>query len=129
VTVAKLEKVLVIDDEPDIRRVVELALKVLGKLQVALASSGAEGVEAAARERPDVILLDVMMPGTDGPATLELLRGRAETAAIPVIFLTAKVQPKDLEHLRAIGGIGVIQKPFDPTTLAREVRRLLEGGA
>ena len=115
-----------IDDEPDIRRIGEMSLSAVGKLKVLLASSGAEGIELARREKPDVILLDVMMPGLDGPATLQKLRADAETAKIPVIFMTAKVQRAEVERYLDLGAQGVVPKPFDPLTLAARVRELVE---
>lgn len=121
-----IAKVLMIDDEPDIRQVGRMSLRAVGKWQVVLASSGAEGVEAAARERPDVILLDVMMPGIDGPATLTLLREQETTRLIPVIFMTARSRQEEIQGYLALGAAGVITKPFDPMTLPQEVRRIVE---
>ena len=121
-----IRKVLMIDDEPHIRRIGELCLRGVGKWEVALASSGAEGVELAARELPDAILLDVMMPGMDGKATLAALRSCPETAAIPVVFMTAKVLKHEIEHYLSLGAVGVIGKPFDPMKLASELARLVE---
>ena len=121
-----LRKILLVDDEPDIRKIGEMSLRAVGKLQVVQAASGAEALELAARERPDAILLDVMMPGMDGPTTLAQLKARPETAAIPVVFMTAKAQPREVERLRSLGARGVIVKPFDPMALPAEVRRLVE---
>jgi len=119
-------KILVIDDENDIRRIARLGLERVGKMQVIDASSGVEGVEKARAERPDVVLLDVMMPGQDGPATLQSLKADPATAAIPVIFLTAKALASELERLRSLGATGVLTKPFDAMTLAAEVRAILD---
>jgi CheY-like chemotaxis protein len=124
-----IARVLVVDDEPHIRRIGELALRSVGKLEVSLASSGAEAVEMAAAEHPDVILLDVMMPGMDGPTTLGTLRSRPETAHIPVIFMTAKVQKHEVERYLRLGAAGVIAKPFDPMSLPDDVRRICEAHA
>ncbi|MFZ6184235.1 response regulator [Nannocystis pusilla] len=118
-------KVLLVDDEPDIRRIGQLSLERVGRWQVAVAASGAEALAVAARERPDVILLDVMMPVDDGPTTLARLRERPDTADIPVIFMTAKVLPHELQRWRELGAAGTIPKPFDPMTLPDEVRRVL----
>ncbi|MEZ4298742.1 MAG: response regulator [Polyangiaceae bacterium] len=121
-----IEKVMMVDDEPHIRRIGELSLKGVGKWTVVLAGSGKEALEIARRERPDVILLDVMMPGMDGPATLASLRESDETSGIPVIFLTAKAQRHEVERYRKLGAAGVLTKPFDPMTLPSEVRAILE---
>jgi CheY-like chemotaxis protein len=118
-------KVLVVDDEGDIRRVARLGLSRLGGCEVAEAQSGAEALALASSEPPDVILLDVMMPGQDGPSTLQALRADARTAAIPVVFLTAKAMPSEVERLTNLGARGVLTKPFDPCTLADQIRALM----
>ena len=121
-----IEKIMMVDDEPHIRRIGELSLRGVGKWSVVLAGSGPEALELAKKEKPDVILLDVMMPGMDGPATLAKLREAEETATIPVIFLTAKAQRHEVERYRMLGAAGVLTKPFDPMTLPDEVRSILE---
>jgi two-component system, OmpR family, response regulator len=118
-------RVLIIDDEPDIRRVARLSLARIGGMEVSDASNGLEGTEKAAAEAPDAILLDVMMPGLDGPATLHALRADPRTAAIPVVFLTAKAMPEEVARLLAMGVRGVLNKPFDPMTLPAELRAAL----
>ena len=118
-------KVLIIDDEPDIRRIARLGLTRVGKMDVVEAPSGAEGVIKAKEERPDAVLLDVMMPGLDGPSTLARLREDPATAGIPVVFLTAKAIAAELDRLKALGAAGVLTKPFDPMTLARELLNAL----
>jgi len=118
-------KALIIDDEDDIRLVARLSLSAIGRFTVVEASNGAEGVALAAAERPDVILLDVMMPTMDGPMTFAALRADERTALIPVIFLTAKALPQELSHLRDMGALAVLTKPFDPKGLAADVLALL----
>jgi CheY-like chemotaxis protein len=118
-------RVLIVDDEDDIREVAQMSLEMVAGWEVIPARSGDEGVRLAAEERPDAILLDVMMPGMDGPATAERLRERPETAAIPVILLTAKVQPADRRRLESLGVAGVLAKPFDPMELANQVSAVL----
>ncbi len=118
-------KVLIIDDEDDIRRIARLSLGV-GGMEVVEAGSGADGVLKAAAEKPDAVLLDMMMPVMDGPATLAALRGDPRTAAIPVVFLTAKALSAEVERLKALGARGVLTKPFDPMRLSSELRALLE---
>jgi CheY-like chemotaxis protein len=118
-------KVLLIDDEPDIRRVARLGLTRVGGMEVVEASSGAEGLVKAREERPDAVLLDVMMPGLDGPSTLARLREDPATAGVPVVFLTAKAMAAEVDRLKALGAAGVLTKPFDPMTLARDLRAAL----
>lgn len=119
-------KILIIDDENDIRRIARLALSKVGKMDVIEAKNGLEGVEKAQAENPDVILLDVMMPSLDGPATLEALQNNSVTSHIPVIFLTAKAMPSELSRLKALGVKGVLTKPFDPMILATQIKALLD---
>lgn len=121
----EIRRVLMIDDEPDIRRIGQLSLQRVGRWEVLLAASADEGLALAERERPDLILLDVMMPGTDGPTTLGRLREHPATAAIPVIFMTAKAMPQEQQRYRELGAIGVIAKPFDPMHLPAEIRRIV----
>jgi CheY-like chemotaxis protein len=116
---------LVIDDDDDIREIAQLALELGASWKVLTASSGNEGVAMAVKSRPDAILLDVMMPGMDGPATYELLRQGKHTSTIPVVFLTAKTRPAERERLLALGVNGVLAKPFDPMTLSEQVATLL----
>lgn len=117
-----------VDDEVDIRRIGQIALETVGGWRVVLAASGTEAIALAVRERPDVILLDVMMPGMDGPTTLDRLRAQPETADTPVIFMTAKVQHHEVERYLSLGAAGVIGKPFDPLALPQTIRTLLERG-
>lgn len=119
-------KILIIDDEADIRRIAHLALGRVGAMDVSEAQSGLEGLRKAEDTHPDAILLDVMMPGLDGPSTLAALRSNPATANIPVIFLTAKAMVSELTRLRALGAAGVLTKPFDPMTLAVQVRAALK---
>lgn len=121
-------KILMIDDEADIRLIARVSLSRIGGMEVIEADNGAEGVRRAAQEKPDAILLDVMMPLMDGAATLSALRANAATAAIPVIFLTAKVLRSEIERLQALGVAGVLTKPFDPLTLPDQLRRILQPG-
>ena len=121
------KRILLVDDDDGIRDVAKLALELIGGHEVAAAASGADAVELAAAAPPDAILLDVMMPDLDGPATLALLRDLPSARDVPVIFLTAQVQPTERERLRALGVTGVIEKPFDPASLATEVDALIAG--
>jgi CheY-like chemotaxis protein len=118
-------RVVVVDDEADIREIATLSLETMQGWQVVAVSSGAEAVEVVAREQPDAVLLDVMMPGQDGPATLVALRAQESTRAVPVVFLTAKAQIRERAQLADLGAAGVLAKPFDPTTLGDELAALL----
>ena len=119
-----MESVLLVDDEGDIVTVGAMALSEIGGLSVTTASSGDEALRILESTHPDVIVLDVMMPGMDGPTTLGKLRERPELANVPVIFLTAKAQPAELERYLSLGAAGVIAKPFDPMTLADQIRAI-----
>lgn len=119
-------RVLIIDDEEDTRSIASMSLTILGGLEVIEAENGQDGVNKAAAEQPDVILLDMMMPIMDGPSTLEALRGNDRTRNIPVIFLTAKAMTSEIERLKRMGARGILTKPFDPTVLATQMKAILE---
>lgn len=115
-----------VDDEDDIREVVSMALDLDGEVALTSAASGEAALEQLRGGlRPDVILLDVMMPRLDGPGTLEQLRRLDGLEQTPVIFMTARTQGEEVAHYLSLGSIGVITKPFDPLTLAGQVRDLL----
>ena len=118
-------KVLVIDDEPDVRFVARVSLSRVGGMTVIEASSGAEGVERARDEQPDFILLDLMMPDMDGVSTFRALAAQQGTASIPVIFLTANTVHPSAEVVEELGAKGVLRKPFDAMTLADQVKDML----
>ncbi|MFC3693490.1 response regulator [Chenggangzhangella methanolivorans] len=115
-------RVLYVDDEPDIREIARIALDLDDGMVIETAASGLEAIDKAAAWRPDVILLDVMMPEMDGPTTLAELRARDDTRAIPVVFITARTQTHEVERFRSLGACAVIAKPFDPMLLAAQVR-------
>jgi CheY-like chemotaxis protein len=114
-------KVLIIDDEDDIREVAALSLESVAGWEVIVAISGAQGLARAIEHRPDAILLDVMMPGMDGPSTFRELRKNPATAKIPVLLLTAKVQSSDQRRFADLGVEAVLFKPFDPLTLSDQI--------
>ena len=120
----ELKRILYAEDEPDIQAVAKLALEMVGGFEVLLCGNGEEALQQVKGFAPDLVLLDVMMPGMDGPTTLTHLRADPATAALPVIFLTAKVQPSEVAQYKASGALDVIAKPFDPMTLAAQVRAL-----
>ena len=113
-----LEKVLIVEDEPDIQAIARIALEMVGGFTVEICSSGQEALDKAPGFAPQLIVLDVMMPKMDGPTALEALRKHPQTADTPVIFLTAKAQPHEIERLKGLGGLDVITKPFDPMALS-----------
>jgi CheY-like chemotaxis protein len=117
--------ILIIDDEDDIRQVAALSLETIAGWEVVVASSGAQGLVRAAEYQPDAILLDVMMPGMDGPSTFRELRKNPVTAKIPVLLLTAKVQSSDQRRFADLGVEAVLLKPFDPLTLADQISQVL----
>lgn len=119
-------RVLYVDDEPDIRELVEMSLSLDPELTIKSCSSGTEGLAVAAEWMPDIILMDVMMPVMDGPQTLVHLREDEATADIPVVFMTARAQARELAHFLTLGAAGVISKPFDPMTLAGTVKQYLK---
>jgi len=116
------KRILIIDDEDDIREVVQITLEEMAGWETAGAASGTEGLARAQSTTPDAILLDVMMPGEDGPSVLGKLKADPRTAAIPVIMLTAKART---ERNPPAGAAGVIVKPFDPRRLAGQVAELV----
>lgn len=118
-------RILVIDDADSIREVAQASLEMVGGHEILTAAGGAEGIEGARDERPDAILLDVMMPGLDGPATFARLQGDPVTRDIPVILLTAKLQAADRARYEQLGVRGLLDKPFDPMTLPGEVAQIL----
>lgn len=118
-------RVLIIDDEDDIREVAALSLETVAGWDVTMAASGAAGIARAQELHPDAILLDVMMPVMDGPTTFRELRALPETANIPVILLTAKVQAADQKRFSDLGVAAVMFKPFDPLTLAQDIAKAL----
>ncbi|MBF0472033.1 MAG: response regulator [Gammaproteobacteria bacterium] len=121
---AELQRILHVDDEPDIQEVASMTLEAIGGFTVVTCNSGSEALERVAEVNPDIILLDVMMPGMDGPTTLKELRKREDVAAIPVIFMTAKVQSHEIDGYIELGAAGVITKPFDPMELSDKVREI-----
>lgn len=117
--------ILYVDDDPDIREIVEMSLGLDPELHVRVCGSGKEAAALTGDWTPDLIMLDFMMPGLDGPATLLLLRQNPALADVPVVFLTARTAERDVTALMATGAVGVVAKPFNPLTLADECRQFL----
>jgi CheY-like chemotaxis protein len=119
-----LSDILLIEDDPDVRTIAAIALEDIGGFRLTLCSSGAEALAQLRRAVPQLILLDVMMPDMDGPATFAEIQRLALDPAPPVVFMTAKVQPAETQHYLQLGAAGVIAKPFDPMTLSDALRTL-----
>lgn len=120
----QVNRVLYVEDDPDIRAVAELALVAVGGFDALLCESGQQALEQIDDFNPDLVLLDVMMPGMDGPQTLRALQDRPAGLPAPAVFMTARLQPAEVAEYRAMGAIGVIPKPFDPMTLGDQIRDL-----
>ena len=123
-TTPPLNKILLVEDDPDIQMIAVMVLEELGGFTVESCSLGQEAIDRAPTAAPDLILLDVMMPGMDGPTTLQHLRGIPETANVPVIFLTARSQPHEVAEYIEKGAVDVIKKPFDPAGLCEEIENI-----
>ena len=119
-----LKRILLVEDDPDIQTVTSMALGSFGGYTVRVCGSALEAIASAAEFMPDLILLDVMMPGMDGVDTLRALRGLPATASTPVIFLTARVQPADVAKYKEIDSLAVIRKPFEPTVLVETINEI-----
>ena len=121
-------QILCVDDDPDIRTIAAMALGLDPLIAARGVASGAEAIALLADRdgwRPDAVLLDVMMPGMDGPATLAAIRALGDHGALPIIFMTARARQVDLDGYVGLGAAGVIVKPFDPLHLAEQVRALV----
>lgn len=121
---AALSRILYVEDDADVRHLASFALKAVGGFTVEACASGEEALARAEGFAPQLLLLDVMMPGMDGPTTLEKLRTLPGLATTPAIFMTAKVQPQEVARYRALGSLDVISKPFDPMTLPAALREI-----
>lgn len=119
------KKILVVDDESDIREVAQMSLEMVSGWQVLTAESGDDGIAKATQEKPDAILLDAMMPSMDGTATFQKLQSDPTTKQIPVIMFTAKVQAADRKRFSDLGVKDVIAKPFDPVKLGSQIAAIL----
>jgi two-component system OmpR family response regulator len=127
--VREFQSVLYVDDDSDICSVVQATLRLVPGLNVRTADSGERAIDLAYAMRPDLVLMDVMMPGLDGPSTFRRMRESVLLAQMPVIFMTAKVLPAEIAQLLQLGAIGVIVKPFDPLKLYGELYSLWSNGS
>lgn len=119
-----LQNILYVEDEPDIQAVAGIALENIGGFTLKTCSNGQDAIDAAIDFQPDLILLDVMMPDMDGPTTLSELRKLPQLNDTPAMFMTAKVQPQEIDYLKSLGAIDVIPKPFDPMTLSEQIKEI-----
>ena len=119
-----LQRITYVEDEPDIRTVAQIALETVGGFTLDVCTSGPEALEKAAAFKPDLVLLDVMMPEMDGTETFRQLRLMPALAETPIVFMTAKAQAHEIDAYKAMGAAGVITKPFDPMTLVDDVRAI-----
>jgi CheY-like chemotaxis protein len=126
--VSELRRVMCVEDDPDIRTILELSLGTVGGFSVCCCADGRAALAAVPGFRPELVLLDVMMPGLSGPETLAVLRELPEMRGVPVVFLTAKAMPDELEQLLQLGATGLIVKPFDPMTLPTDILPYWEHG-
>ncbi len=120
-------RILLIEDDPDIQKMVSLALRFTVGAEVLAAGDGASGMEKARQASPGLILLDVMLPDTDGYTICRLLKTDPVTAPIPVIFLSARAQHSEVQTGLSLGAVGYLVKPFDPMSLGKEIDRILGG--
>lgn len=119
-------RIVYADDDDDIRELLQLSLELAGGFEVNAVANGQAAVAAVAANPPDLVILDVMMPGLDGPATLAEIRGMEVARQLPVIFFTAKLQAGEVKRLMSLGAAGVLGKPFDPITVADDIIAILE---
>lgn len=118
----ELKKILYVEDEEDIRTIAQIALEDLGGFTVKLCATGYEALTEVVNFAPDLILLDIMMPGLDGFETLKRIRRLPNMQKVPVIFLTARIQEHEMMTYKQQDILGIITKPFDPTILAQTIR-------
>ena len=120
----ELTKILYVEDEPDIAQVARLALETVGGFTIESCENGQIALDKGPAFKPDLVLMDVMMPEMDGPTALKEMQNMPEMKDVPVIFMTAKVQPVEIAEYKALGAVDVIPKPFDPMTLAEQVKQV-----
>ena len=119
-----LNRVFYVEDDEDVQRIVRLSLEKIGKLTVEVVSDPMVAIDRMIAFKPDLAMLDWMMPGMDGPALLRKMREVPQTQAIPVVFITAKASQRELEELKKLGAVGTISKPFNPKDLPEQLRTI-----
>lgn len=121
---ANLKKILYVEDQKDIQLIVQVALESISNYDLTICSGGEEALTIVSELSPDLLLLDVMMPDMDGPTLLAEIRKREDLKKIPVIFITAKVLPNEIDALMSLGALSVIEKPFNPVTLGNNIQAI-----
>lgn len=121
----EIRYILLIDDDPNVRKLAKMSLEKVGRFEVTAAASGQEALEVVESRKPDVIVLDLMMPGLDGKQTLMRLKSLPAISDVPVVLLTAKLAGAEIDELLAMGAAGLIIKPFDPLKLPEEIMKLV----
>jgi two-component system, OmpR family, response regulator len=119
-----LNRICYVEDDPDIQRIVRMSLERVGKMTVEIVGDSTRAIEAIIAFKPDLVMLDWMMPIMDGPAVLRKMREHAELKDLPVVFITAKASQRELDELRALGAAGTISKPFSPKDLPEQLRAI-----
>ena len=119
-----LTRICYVEDDEDIQRIVRMSLERVGKMTVAVVSDPTQALQAFAEFRPDLVMLDWMMPVLDGPALFKQMKLRPETSALPVVFITARASQRDLDELKQLGAAGTISKPFSPKDLPEQLRQI-----
>ena len=119
-----LNRICYVEDDEDIQRIVRMSLERVGKMTVAVVSDPTQAIQAFAEFQPDLVMLDWMMPVLDGPALFRQMKLRPETSDLPVVFITARASPRDLEELQSLGAAGTISKPFSPKDLPDQLRAI-----
>jgi two-component system, OmpR family, response regulator len=119
-----LNRICYVEDDEDIQRIVRMSLERVGKMKVALVTDPTQAIATITEFRPDLVMLDWMMPVMDGPTLFRQLKLRPDTAALPVVFITARASQRDLEHLKSLGAAGTISKPFSPKDLPEQLRAI-----
>jgi CheY-like chemotaxis protein len=119
-----LNRICYVEDDEDIQRIVRLSLERVGKMTVTVVSDPTQAIATIAEFRPDLVMLDWMMPVLDGPALFRQMKLRPDTSALPVVFITAKASQRDLDELKTLGAAGTISKPFSPKDLPDQLRAI-----
>ena len=119
-----LERIVYVEDDEDIQRIVRMSLERVGKMTVQIVTDPLTAIGAMSAFKPDLVMLDWMMPGMDGPTLFREMKKWPEVAALPVVFITAKAGPRDLEELKTLGAAGTISKPFSPKDLPDQLRAI-----